>query len=455
MEKTEMAATLYFSKDRDGRFGEGVLKVAYAGENRRGDLIPKETFERSAPSAYNCPVVCNYIREQDMIGGHDMEKVVDAEGRTAFVNITQPVGVVPEGAKWWWETEDEREYFCLPVLLWKRQEAYAKIKRMGRVDHSMEIVLTDWEDQDGVTVVKEFTFTAFCLLERDEPCYEGAELVVYSDKAREQFKSEYSAMLAEFKKDFAGAGRYTLEEGGKAELAQTLTFQNLLPQLEHLADGQTVETAYGTMHRYCILDVDAANQVVYCLDWTDGFPYAFSYELDGDKVVETLFADEAARKRVKYAFVDFEEGDSAQAVDLSAQYSVVEAATETRVREECGQELGAAKQELEETRQSFSQQVDELTQRAEAAEGELRGRQIEELLARFSDLSPETVQSIRDGAQGASLEEIEEKCFAARGRAVKFSLEPQPAPKLPTSGGGDPEPAEDEPYGGVVERYRK
>ncbi len=84
--------------ERNSSFDSGVLRVAYTGKNRNNSFISKETFERCMPSIYNCPIVCNYDRESDTIGSHDMELVSDDNGMR-IVNITQPVGVIPESAK--------------------------------------------------------------------------------------------------------------------------------------------------------------------------------------------------------------------------------------------------------------------------------------------------------------------------------------------------------------------
>ena len=59
--------------ERNSSFDSGVLRVAYTGKNRNNSFISKETFERCMPSIYNCPIVCNYDRESDTIGSHDME----------------------------------------------------------------------------------------------------------------------------------------------------------------------------------------------------------------------------------------------------------------------------------------------------------------------------------------------------------------------------------------------
>mgnify|MGYP006915887755 CR=1 FL=1 len=66
--------------EKNSSFDSGVLRVAYTGKNRNNSFISKETFERCMPSIYNCPIVCNYDRESDTIGSHDMELVSDDNG---------------------------------------------------------------------------------------------------------------------------------------------------------------------------------------------------------------------------------------------------------------------------------------------------------------------------------------------------------------------------------------
>ena len=189
---------------RNSSFDSGVLRVAYTGRNRNNSFISKETFERCMPSIYNCPIVCRYDRENDSIGSHDMELVSSDDGGLRIVNITQPVGVVPESANYWWEEiEDDsgvHEYLCVDVLVWKRQEAYKKIKEDGITDESMEISVKEGSMTDGVYVIKRFEFTAFCLLGSAEPCYESASLEMFS---RDDFKRQLAEMMQEFKESFS------------------------------------------------------------------------------------------------------------------------------------------------------------------------------------------------------------------------------------------------------------
>ncbi len=136
-----------------------------------------------------------------------MDIVKDEKGNIKLVNITTPVGVVPESANYWWEKIEEsngkiHDYLCVDVLIWKRQEAYSKIKENGITDESMEIQILDGEEIDGYYHIKSFVFLAFCLLESAEPCYESACIQLFS---KDEFNKQRNEMMQEFKKYFSNA----------------------------------------------------------------------------------------------------------------------------------------------------------------------------------------------------------------------------------------------------------
>ena len=198
------------TKEVNSSFDRGVLRIAYHGPNRNGTFISKEAFEAGIPSLFNCPIVCNYDRDADAIGEHDIELVRDERGMR-IVNLTEPVGVIPESARVWWETFEEddgktHEYLCAEALIWKRQEAYAKIRKNGVTDESMEIRIKRGhaDDEDGLFHIDDLEFLAFCLLESAEPCMESAALQMF---ATADAQMKYARMLDDLKQCFADAAR--------------------------------------------------------------------------------------------------------------------------------------------------------------------------------------------------------------------------------------------------------
>lgn len=199
-------------------FDIGRLRIAYHGKNRNGSYISKESFERAIPTMFNCPVVCRYDRASDTIGSHDIMLVRDPDESSSFklINLTTPVGVVPESATWNWERVKEKdgttnEYLSTDVLLWKRQEAYDKILKDGIEAQSMEIEVKNgwWDKDDGSYVIDDFTFTAFCLLGEDtEPCFESADVELFAKDhplyiSAVSFKNKMDEMMADLKETYS------------------------------------------------------------------------------------------------------------------------------------------------------------------------------------------------------------------------------------------------------------
>lgn len=184
-------------------FDAGVLRIAYTGKNRNRTAISKQAFERSLKTIYNCPIVCNYDRDTDALGGHDMEVVCDADGDMRLVNLTTPVGVIPESAKTWFANVEEEdgtvnEYLFAEALIWKRQEAYKKIKEDGITAQSMEITVKSGAMDGNVYRIDDFEFTAFCLISV-EPCFESAALEMFSKR---DFKLQLSEMMQDLRTSF-------------------------------------------------------------------------------------------------------------------------------------------------------------------------------------------------------------------------------------------------------------
>lgn len=479
-------------------FDRGVLRVCYTGRNRNNSFIGKETFERCMPSIYNCPIVCRYDRETDTIGSHDMELINDGDRGMRIVNLTHPVGVIPEGANYWWqEIEDDsgvHEYLCVDALLWKRQEAYRKIKEDGITDESMEISVKEGEMVDGVYVINRFEFTAFCLLGTAEPCFESASLELFSSS---DFKAQLAEMMQEFKnsikevqpsnnevvintKNNSEGGNEVLEEKNALMAEFGLTVEQLdfnindftldelrekfeaiktvdgtnapgsdnfalegefRSELRAALEAEETKVEWGTDSRYWMFDYDRDISEVYATDITDWNLYGFSYTTDGDHVI----IDFASKKRMKISLVPFDEGS--RAAGIGTMFSkIIEKYSENDAR------WAEKYQNASDTISSMENELGSLRQFKTDTERAIAKGERDEVFAQFEDLvGVEAFENLREHCAEYSPEELEEKCFAIRGRngsAAKFSLESKP-PKLPI----EKTKISAEPYGGVFAEY--
>jgi len=506
------AASVSDLTDMNQSFSKGKMSIAYPGRNPNGSHISKDAFSASIPTIFNRPIVAHYIRETDSIGGHDMGFEKTDNGLFMY-NVTEPVGVVPESANVWWELiEDpdgvEREYLCCDIIVWKRQQAYAHLAENHITDQSMEIeVLSRHYDENGEMHIDLFEFTAFCLLERDRPCFPSAGIELFaSDNCREQF----SQMMEDFRKEFSlvmtasadDIDNQLFSKGGNREMnieelmtqyglsAEDVTFDTegmeqaeielrfaelrdakliIEPEAEQPSEPETEPEAPeapqteepeqqqfsltveqfmselygalgadrmddpwfgGTMPRYWYVDCDMSSSMVYAYDGMDDKLYGYPYAMNGDNVV----IDFAAGKRMKFQYVEFDEGASDTMVFACMR----------DMRDACKQKfdaLSAVNAGLEQFK-------------ATAMREKLEAEQ-QQVFAAFTDLAGnERFDALRSNCGDMTADELEEKCFAIRGRmnTQKFSAANSPESiRLPIE--GLKAPTTDEPYGGIFAEY--
>lgn len=493
-------------------FDKGVLRIAYHGDNRNKSSISKQTFERCIKTIFNCPIVCNYDRDTDTLGGHDMAVVRDAGGGLRVINATTPVGCIPESARYWWDDVEEadgtvHEYLFVDALLWKRQEAYRKIRKDGITAQSMEITVNDSEKIDGILHIKDFEFTAFALI-GVTPCYESAGLEMFSSQ---DFKQQLSEMMQELRESYSmvnhsqevndislqntsmeggekvlqekldlaasygidvGTLDFSIEDMGIDELKEKFEAMTVEqePQEEAIAEdnanqeagqnfelssnlsgevcrvlseAETIHCEWGDMARYCYVDLDAEASEVYAWDCRDWLLYGFTYSMDGDAVRIDL----DSKKRMKYAIVPFDEGEQ-QESPFAAVY------TEMENRISANADLGQKFQNASDTIREMETELGELRQfKADTESAELESKR-NKVFAQFEDLiGVEAFETLRENCtEYSDMNALEEKCFAIRGRMgvqAKFACE-EKAPKLKVV---KEEKLEKEPYGGIFARY--
>ncbi len=521
---TKNEKTIVFSSSLDNwreansSFDVGELRIAYHGENHNKSYISKEAFEDAIPTMYNCPIVCNYMRESDSIGGHDVE-FVKTDSAVKMVNVTQPVGIVPESAEYSWKEITEpngetHEYLCVDTLFWKRQEAYSHIKDNGITDESMEISIKSGSTRDdGLYHIDKFEFLAFCLLERDNPCFESACVEMFSEN---KFREQYMEMIADFKREFntvsssneeaifAKGGNENMEisellakfglteeniadvnleglsseeieqkfaeiknslsgepaqedDNKNEEFAEDPREENVDEQGEEnkpedeekkfsLTTDQFVkelcdclrpvmydDPTWGRCRRYGYCDSDMAANEVYVYDYQDWNIYGFKYTVNGDSV--SIDFSTKTRKRISY--VDFDNG--------TAEFSLKEMLSP--MEEAFNAKLDATNKEIE-----------ELGKYKADREYEDNKSRVETLFSSFSDLEGderfETLKNeVSEGKYAMKSEDIEDKCFAIRGRnmTAKFSANTQTQPiRIPAKNTTE---VSDEPYGGIFTKY--
>ena len=465
-------------------FEYGVCAIAYAGLNRNKSNISKEAFEKALPTLKNVPLVANYDIETDTLGGHDLKIVTNAEGEMQLINATSPFGLVPESAKQWWEDVDGTEYLMTEVLLWKRSPATQHILTQGKVAQSMEINLYDelgnyQIEADGSCTINNFEFEALCAI-GVEPCFEDASVQIGTEKALSSYSEQFSLMLSDFK-------QFSMEKGGLENLTD-LTVENAVEEvveetvsefsdnIEVEAENPTPEEV-ATPEEFEQEEASASDDEVQTVDCE----FASTYETIRRAIVaalpeRTVFdTDGNCTYRISYYLRDFdnkfayvaeelyENGDWGS-TDFRWAYSFDESDNGVQLGEKeevfvryltsaeiakldtINATLEAVQADFEAYKAEYSvpnAEVNELREFKSGIEKEIYKQAIADVFADFEDLKdvPEFValvesSQVEDFAMTA--EELEEKCFALRGRYVaKFSKQTKPNNKnitLPING---------------------
>ena len=163
--------------------------------------------------------------------------------------------------------------------------------------------------------------------------------------------------------------------------------------------------------------------------------------MDGDRVI----IDFSSKKRMKIALVPFDEGS--QADPIPAMFSkVIEkySANDAKWAEKY--------QTASDTILSMENELGALRQFKTDTENAIAKGKREEVFAQFEDLvGVEAFENLREHGEEYDLDDLEEKCYAIRGRngtVAKFAYEPK-MPKLAI----EKTNAASEPYGGVFAEY--
>lgn len=434
-------------KEVNSSFATGKLKIMYHGFNRNGSHISKQTVLDAIPSIYNIPIVANYDRYTNGVGGHDVEFAPDSNGDWHEVNLTEPCGVVTDHTKVYFEVGTdpngvEREYLVADgVVLWKRCQVYRHlvVDLGGRIGHSMEIEVEDGHIDKGTDYydITKFEFQALCLLGGHvEPCFEGSELTVYSNAS---LKDQIAQMMGELKRDYslivsatnnADANNTTMEGGcadmnEKDELLKEYGIEKT--DLDFSVDDVTLEELKNRLEQ---MRNPVQNDERGTADSTNDT----GSEESADTDQASADADSQANDAEATTDEQTESDNTTDATGDANTDTVDYAALYAKAQEEIA---------------SLNATITELTEFKKNAEKAAADVEKDAVFARFADLDDaEMFISLKEKRDEYSAEQLEEKCFAIRGRLAATNENKSQKFSVNYSESND-----DEPYGGIVKKY--
>lgn len=182
------------------RFAKVKIRIAYAGKNRNGSYISKETFEKAIPTLKFCPVV-GYVCDDGEFDGHT-EKLEIIGDEWNFKSMTQPYGVVTDEKPFWEDVKtingEIKSYLTCYAMLWIAR--YPELETIKETDYSqsMELICNEgFYGEDNLYHIEDMTFDALCILQKQQPCFEDSTISLNFSK--DKFEEEYKTMITELK----------------------------------------------------------------------------------------------------------------------------------------------------------------------------------------------------------------------------------------------------------------
>lgn len=469
--------------------------VQGVGKNRNYSYMSRKNILRAEPTLHYIPVVGHLLTKYDedgnevgkYFGGHDY--VLDENWE--YKAQTVPFGVVTADPTEFEEVEEYDQtvtYLTATAILWTGR--YPELKEAVYADdcwfaQSMEIAVTQsrpYEEDSNFTELLDWTYSALCILGKSddpdfntEPCFISSRFVPLSySQERESFHTAMSEMrehlafilspkkggeaqmdqemiasvLAEFgltadaidfstegmdeealrsaAKAFAEAQKPG-EPGGEEQTFVcefVATYNQRRDALRNALDSVVVRDPQGNV-------VSATHYWVNDFDDAHVFVERYIYTANGD--------DNTDHGRFNYVM-----NEADNTASITSDFELMHLMWLTT----------AEKNELDAARNAAAE-LTELRAYKAQAESDKRAAEVEDLFAQFEDLAQvDGYAALRESAlESGSLEEIETKLYALRGRQVKSFAKGSDPKRAPVKVGISGETPNDDPYGGLMTKY--
>ena len=190
--------------------------IFYTGKNRNYTDITDEALQSliDRKGYANIPVVAHLFRDSEgnyRVGGHDYRVEINGDGME-FVDETVPFGVIPEDCNPKIEEFTEKsgaikKYFCVDLILWTHRYPIMEASYNDDVyfNQSMEIEINSYDYSGDYLIIKDFSLSALCLLNKSngkdnvEPCFESSAVRKFSVENTD-FKQKFNELLEIYQK---------------------------------------------------------------------------------------------------------------------------------------------------------------------------------------------------------------------------------------------------------------
>lgn len=344
------------------------------------------------------PVIGYYIDGD--FQDHAIDYYFDEEGNLKEEVLTIPYGTVIAGTSRWekvaMKNGEIRDVLAVDCYFWKERNPEA-INRLMQNENaqSMEITIDSYENKDGYIEVKDFNFSALCILGNGTtPAFSNGKVRVDSKYSKtDQFKIEYEEMLQALDNYIQEGGIEQMaktkktgadDENSVLEGAPTSVVENDTTKADDNKEEEVVAEENTNV------EVESANESNTDEGAEDG-------EGEGEEF--------ACKPKKKKQNMENEENFEEKFNSLTTEYATVK----------------AEKAELEANYNALMEEVLQLREYKLGKEKAERERQEAEIFSKFEDIATEeTFVELKKNSANYSLEDLEDKAFAIYGRINKI-----------------------------------
>ena len=307
------------------------ILLCYHGRNRNMTSMSKEVIEKALPSLYGIPIVGEYYTLDD--GSQDFGthggKIIITDDGIKYEQTTKPYGFITkeavENASWVTITEKDghtkHEYLKLSKnVIWK--DRYEEVEKIldENYGESMEIAIDSCEyDKDGYCVIKDFTFSAACILGSHLdgstviPCFESSQIGRLFEV--DSFKQEFSQMLDEYKQYEADGTTTVLNKNETNPTNMKGAIKMELAKFTEILSA--IKIGESDVCKYRLLNV--TDSKVFALDMEDYKPYGFDYAVTTEEDAENIVVDFESKAEMSLSATEKITEENFEEFDIKAE----------------------------------------------------------------------------------------------------------------------------------------
>ena len=178
-------------------FVKCTISVLSCSQVANGTKFNKDGVERAKESLNYAPVI-GYFKGDDF-ADHGIRLAIEDEEIKEVVK-TVPFGVCIKDSSRWENIQkpngEYEEYLVVDAYLWNRYNDAISVVKENKCNQSMEISVQNGEYSEGCYNIKEFSFSALCILgENVQPAFNLAKIRTSDRFSKDELKDSYKEML--------------------------------------------------------------------------------------------------------------------------------------------------------------------------------------------------------------------------------------------------------------------